>query len=108
MLSPLKEKDKFQALEQAKTGISRRFEEFVCKANTTTNILGGNLQITSKRFPVTVKARMCLFEDFETVSETIARDNEVTFGTDHSSNMGVIVKCLEHLFSDHYRACDGN
>ena len=74
-----KEKNEFQALEQAKTGISRSFEEFVCKANTTTNILGGNLQITSKRFPVTVKARMCLFEDFEGVSETIARDNEVTF-----------------------------
>ena len=77
MLAEITNEFHFQAQEQAKAGISRIFKEFVCKENETTNILGGNLQITTKRFPVTVKARMCLFEDFEGVSKAIARRKEV-------------------------------
>ena len=67
----------FQVQRQEESGISRDFEKFVCSANRTTEILGGNLQISTKHIPVRVQARMCLFEDFEKVSQTLEDNNEV-------------------------------
>ena len=71
----------FQIQRQAESGISREFETFECRANKTTDILGGNLQIISKNLPVTVQARMCLFEDFEKISQTLDGNKEVILKT---------------------------
>ena len=71
----------FQVQKQEESGISRDFETFECSANRTTDILGGSLQITSKNIPVTVQARMCLFEDFEKVSHALEGNKEVILKT---------------------------
>ena len=49
----------------------------MCDANKATFLLGGNLEITCQKIPVTVQARMCLFEDFDKVNQAVEDNNEV-------------------------------
>ena len=66
-----------QVRKQERAGISCFFEPYMCDANKATFLLGGNLEITCQKIPVTVQARMCLFEDFDKVNQAVEDNNEV-------------------------------
>ena len=63
--------------EQVFSGISRDFEEFTCPSHTSTSILGGTMVIKCQDTPMTVKARIARFEDFNDIAKKLSDNNQV-------------------------------